>query len=307
MRGIKSLFAWEMPLCAFMLIFIGILLSIGLALLSPLLPVIIHWIARFIAWTVLGPGMKLVDIYFVQRFEKVSDKEKSTRDFENSYFITRKRRQILWTLKEHTVKMKDMLTYLYGRFTFTILPFFKCKIDSSPLLQSSAKVAEKVDFQVVVKRQKGYYLEGSMIYTEMKDQDKLESIHNLLSSKQHIPAIEKDADRLIKGGNDNKKVFVSETLLKLQLGAYRLKKRKGALLKPDPYFEIVSNPDTDKKIVYKSEYVTNNLNPLWEIAVINMTKLCKGDLSTVVRINVYDRQSKSMDKFMGVSRLYLCI
>ena len=56
-------------------------------------------------------------------------------------------------------------------------------------------------------------------------------------------------------------------------------------------------PIRDK--VYRSEDIHNNLNPTWKEAALEMSTLCGGDMSTELKIMVFDHESSGKHKPMG--------
>ena len=95
----------------------------------------------------------------------------------------------------------------------------------------------------------------------------------------------------------------------LHLRGIRLKNiEKAGLLKGliDPYYEIwKSQPSTDPScnhwsLVYRSEFVMDHINPMWDPCRIDMMILCGGDLTRRLEIRVYDWEKYGDHRLIGV-------
>jgi len=89
--------------------------------------------------------------------------------------------------------------------------------------------------------------------------------------------------------------------------------------KSDPYFEIRSafgrgyvSPSAkqgkepyqgkhDDKPLYKSEHVSNDLNPIWKARALDLNRICNGavDLKAGVLIDLWDHDVLNAREFMG--------
>ena len=61
------------------------------------------------------------------------------------------------------------------------------------------------------------------------------------------------------------------------------------------------------KLVYRSVYIPNNLNPWWEPVSVDIDALCEGKRNKVFRILVFDHESDGKHDLMGVSSRYVVI
>ncbi|KAL7568731.1 hypothetical protein ACA910_021724 [Epithemia clementina (nom. ined.)] len=92
-------------------------------------------------------------------------------------------------------------------------------------------------------------------------------------------------------------------LLRIKMRGIKLKNVEGWVGKSDPFFELSRKTDTAGGLtwdnVFRSETVKNNLNPDWQPATIELSKLCGGDLDAPIKISVFDYESKGGHVTMG--------
>jgi len=73
--------------------------------------------------------------------------------------------------------------------------------------------------------------------------------------------------------------------------------------KSDPFFEVSalreSQNDTVWDVVYRSEYIDHNLNPVWKEARISADTLCRGDMAHPVKIELFDYSKSGKYLTMG--------
>jgi hypothetical protein len=73
----------------------------------------------------------------------------------------------------------------------------------------------------------------------------------------------------------------------------------------DPFFEVAKkNSDhsiglTQWNVIYRSEHIDNNLNPLWTPCDIGLEELCYGDLSWPLKISVFDHNHNGKHGLIG--------
>ncbi|KAL7568730.1 hypothetical protein ACA910_021723 [Epithemia clementina (nom. ined.)] len=92
-------------------------------------------------------------------------------------------------------------------------------------------------------------------------------------------------------------------LLRMNLRGAQLKNVEGWVGKSDPFFELSRKTDTAGgqtwDNVFRSETVKNNLNPVWQPATVELSKLCGGDMDALIKISVFDYESKGGHVAMG--------
>ena len=69
----------------------------------------------------------------------------------------------------------------------------------------------------------------------------------------------------------------------------------------DPFYEVSKRtPDgKDWRVIYRSEHVPNDLNPIWKVAEINLHRLCRGDQTKHLQLAVFDYQKNGKHRPMG--------
>lgn len=114
---------------------------------------ITSWVFRLIIWTMLGPWMKLMDIYWVHHFYKT--REELLQDIDNGVVNTEplipdfdawlasdmfiKMGHSGRIVTEDQYKLKDMREKVFGKYCETIPKFDSSRCPSVPLPQSSAQ------------------------------------------------------------------------------------------------------------------------------------------------------------------------
>jgi len=77
--------------------------------------------------------------------------------------------------------------------------------------------------------------------------------------------------------------------------------RNVEISKSDPLFELCRTYDGGESWtpVYRSEHVTNDLNPDWKAASIDVNALCDGDLKREIKLAIFDYERKGENKPLG--------
>jgi hypothetical protein len=118
---------------------------------------VMTWVLRLLIWTLLGPHMKLLDMYWVHSFYKTRDEllqdiadgveatEPSVPDFDawlaSEMFI--KMAHSGRIVGEDQYKLKDMRERLYGKYSEVIPRFDTSRFPSVPLPESSARAKKR--------------------------------------------------------------------------------------------------------------------------------------------------------------------
>ena len=58
-------------------------------------------------------------------------------------------------------------------------------------------------------------------------------------------------------------------------------------------------------VVYKSEVIQNNLNPIWKPAKLKVRDLCNGDHNRALKIDIYDWDANSKHDLIGTVKTNL--
>jgi len=96
-------------------------------------------------------------------------------------------------------------------------------------------------------------------------------------------------------------------ILQLQLQGRGLKNVEGLFKKSDPFYRIckLTNEDDEDADgdnwapMYQSNYVKNNLDPLWNAMKCDLNVLCNDDTEAPIKIFVYDYESSGDHKLIG--------
>jgi hypothetical protein len=127
------------------------LVLLGTICMLPPVHFIAWWAVRIVAWTVLGPWMKLVDVYWVHGWYKTSDElmqlviagvapEPDLPDFasmlESDVFL--KMSHAGRVIGENALKLKDMREHVFGAYCEVIPAVDPSRFPSVPLPSSSA-------------------------------------------------------------------------------------------------------------------------------------------------------------------------
>jgi len=92
-------------------------------------------------------------------------------------------------------------------------------------------------------------------------------------------------------------------ILRLTMKGIKLKNVEGMFSKSDPFYELSRKVDLAGSLtwdnVMRSEVVQNNLNPEWDPASIELSRLCGGNLDAPVLVSIFDYERKGEPVAMG--------
>lgn len=92
-------------------------------------------------------------------------------------------------------------------------------------------------------------------------------------------------------------------VLRITMKGMKLKNVEGMFSKSDPFFELSRKVSAAGSLtwdnVFRSDFIKNNLNPVWKPASVELSKLCGGDLDAPILVSVYDHESKGPPVSMG--------
>jgi len=108
--------------------------------------------------------------------------------------------------------------------------------------------------------------------------------------------------KLSKGG----KIFVhveelssNKDLITMKFEGQKLD-NKDLFGKSDPFIEISkSNENNDYSVVFRSEVIQNNLNPLWKPFTMESRTLCNGDYDRTLKFDVFDMDNDGSHDLIG--------
>lgn len=163
-RFIRNIIIWEE--CYITFLIVAGSLSIGVVFLFVPWAFLFRWTSRLLCWALLGPWMKLVDIYWYRNLKKLTEEEQKEQDQVS------KKQQLdaakaaaadARVKREEAAKLKDMKSVLYGKFV-TKIPIFKVdRFRDMPLHTSMATPCKPKVGKVMSERVAGQRLVGAMI------------------------------------------------------------------------------------------------------------------------------------------------
>ena len=176
LRVVRDVVSWEESYIAFW-VTAGCFVASFVCLFVPWF-FIIRWTSRILAWTLLGPWMRAVDIYFYSKIENMTEEEiQKAREemLEKRRLRTEEAALAAKIAREEAAKLKEMKKFLFGKF---IMKFPTLKVDrwrDYPLPESTAEAykAKPLDLASLAMKEAGFHrlrvpgqqLHGSMIPT----------------------------------------------------------------------------------------------------------------------------------------------
>lgn len=94
-------------------------------------------------------------------------------------------------------------------------------------------------------------------------------------------------------------------MIRLKIKANKLKNTEGFGLrnKSDPFFEIsrqINSAGGDTwDNVYRSETILNKLDPDWNMATLQLSTLCGGNLDLPIKVTIFDHENSGKHEYMG--------
>lgn len=175
-RYVRNILVWDECYLAFWLTVGCFALSIACMFVP--WAFLIQWTSRIIAWTLFGPWMKLVDVFYYSKIENMTEEEYLKQ--KQASQITRQAKTEALALqaridREEAQKLKDMKTFLFGKFIMKVPVLKEDRWTDIPLPQSKAEpykpkplaLAELAMQEAGYHRTRvgGQHLEGVMIPT----------------------------------------------------------------------------------------------------------------------------------------------
>jgi hypothetical protein len=312
LRIVKSICNWNESIYAF--IIVNVCLILGILLIWVPWSFFVRWTLRIVIWIVLGPWMKLVDIYVVQKLEdENSDQSKWFKEQARLKLeaFAEARRQIM-IKKEARLKLQAMKSIMFGKFVTRIPQFKEYRYPDVPRIESKAEPKKYTEeFRNVIQRKQGQRLEGDMIpiwgdsADAIKEQRRQEAIEKA-ESKKETPKKDTEGtkkDEIKKGTPKLAEDSKSWKTLRLKMHGVKLTNTEGFMRKSDPFFELCRQGDDNGVItwdfVFRSETIDDNLSPNWKEASIDLFMLCGGDYDLPIQVNVYDHEKSGKHVPMG--------
>jgi signal transduction histidine kinase len=174
LRYVRNIFLWEECYLSFWLTIGSLALSV--ACLSVPWFFLMKWTSRVLVWTLTGPWMKLVDVYFYTPMENMTDEDIAeqklkAKELKKKYLAEAVERARIQ--RERTKKLKTMKKYLFGKFVMKVPVLKEDRYVDYPLPESSAVpyAAKPLALAELAMKEAGYHrvrvpgqnLDGDMI------------------------------------------------------------------------------------------------------------------------------------------------
>ena len=148
-RIISNILSWQEAYISFWVT----TCSLGLAIVSLFVPWLwcLKWGARIFAWTVFGPWMKLVDIYYVSLIAPETEEEREHRKRQEKLAQKLQNTEIAKQAqikRENTAKLKSMKEYLFGKLSIRVPILKQDRYQDIPLAESFATPYREKNFSL---------------------------------------------------------------------------------------------------------------------------------------------------------------
>lgn len=163
LRITKSIIMWEE--CYFAFALANTCLALSLVFLFFPWGFLLRWTLRLLVHSLMGPWMKLVDIYYIQKLDSddadnaAKQLELAAREKIESLNVAKR---ALMVRMEDFSKTKAMKRYMFGKYVTRVPQFKEYRYVDLPRPESTARPS-KLDLNVITERQHGQSLSGQMI------------------------------------------------------------------------------------------------------------------------------------------------
>eukprot|EP00980_Cylindrotheca_fusiformis_P028588 scaffold22613_cov126-Cylindrotheca_fusiformis.AAC.8 len=202
LRIARNIYLWDEPYYAAFLTAGSLVIGIVFYLLP--WPFLLRWTGRIIAWTVFGPHMKLVDIFYYSKLKEATDEEEAAKlkAYYESLKETAKKNAVLARIRtEEAVKQKSVKEILFGRFVERV-PVIKCeRFIDMPLHRSSSKPYQAPSGAApTIQFIGGQSLVGTMIpeLKSIKNEKDAEKAKKELEETKNKPEEKKESEAKVK-------------------------------------------------------------------------------------------------------------
>ena len=92
-------------------------------------------------------------------------------------------------------------------------------------------------------------------------------------------------------------------MLRLKMKGVKLANTEGFMRKSDPFYEFSRKVDAAGAatwdVVHRSNTVMNNLNPVWDESILELSILCGGNQQLPIAVKIFDYESDGKHDLMG--------
>ena len=144
LRFVKNVIIWEECYFAFWIATASSILSFA-CLFVPWFW-IMRWSARIVVWTVFGPWMKLLDVFYFSTLKPETEEEsmlRQQRERLQRKLVTTEAASKARQIREDAAKMREMKKYLFGKFGIKVPGLKQDRYADRPLSQSYATPYEQ--------------------------------------------------------------------------------------------------------------------------------------------------------------------
>jgi hypothetical protein len=138
-RVTRNIVVWEECYITFWITLGSFILSVAFIFVP--WAFIMKWSARLIVWTLFGPWMKLVDIFYYSKITPLSEEEQAAAKWK-SEILRREKRQAAVTearmKRENAMKLKAMKKIMFGKFVTKVPVLKEDRHHDTPLAESAA-------------------------------------------------------------------------------------------------------------------------------------------------------------------------
>uniref|UniRef100_A0A8C4NR37 C2 domain-containing protein n=1 Tax=Dicentrarchus labrax TaxID=13489 RepID=A0A8C4NR37_DICLA len=134
----------------------------------------------------------------------------------------------------------------------------------------------------------------------LKEADFLGSVECTLGQVSHLDVSRhRCSDRFLSSKITAEELTGNDDYIELSFSARKLDD-KDFFSKSDPFLEIYRlNDDATLQLVYRTETVMNNLNPVWKTFKVSLNSLCSGDHERKLQCTVWDWDSNGKHDYIG--------
>lgn len=140
----KNVIIWEESYFAAIISLASIVLAIALAFVP--WAFMLRWTSRIIVWSLFGPWMKAVDIFYVSKIKPLTEEEEAKQEHEADKLRRERTKAAALQAKiarEDAQKLKDMKKYMFGKFITHVSVLKLDRFRDIPLPCSSATPYEQ--------------------------------------------------------------------------------------------------------------------------------------------------------------------
>ncbi len=165
LRIIRSIVMWDECYIAFALA--NVCLALSLIVLFIPWNVILRWLFRLLVHSLMGPWMKLVDVFYLQKLDSQGEdnvaKQLQIAAREKMESLNIAKKAFMMKMEDFS-KTKAIKRYMFGKFVTRVPQFKEYRYKDNPLPGSTAKPFDiKLVSNLIMARQHGQALSGHMI------------------------------------------------------------------------------------------------------------------------------------------------